>query len=341
MIKNTLLCATLIIVGVLAGCQVETPVVAAEATPEAATAPKAATTEESKPVLNELTPEEERVIVHKGTERPFTGKYEKFDEKGTYICRRCNAALYRSSSKFDAHCGWPAFDDAIPGAVKETPDADGMRVEITCAKCGGHLGHVFRGEGFTDKNTRHCVNSISMSFIPDSEAEKSTADATVVPKTERAIFAGGCFWGVEYYFQKAPGVLETTVGYIGGKTENPTYREVCSHTTGHAEAMEVVYDPAKTDFETLAKLFFEIHDPTQVDRQGPDIGDQYRSAVFYVNDEQKAITEKLIGQLEAKGFKVATQVVPATKFYPAEDYHQQYYEHKGSKPYCHAYTKRF
>lgn len=338
--KN-LLCAMLLIVGVLSGCQVETPVSAAETTPETVTAPKAATTEEPNLVFNELTPEEERVIVHKGTERPFTGKYDKFNEKGTYICRRCNAELYRSESKFDGHCGWPAFDDEIPGAVKQTPDADGMRVEITCAKCGGHLGHVFKGEGFTEKNTRHCVNSISMSFIPDSEAKKSTAEATVEPKTERAIFAGGCFWGVEYHFQKAPGVLKTTVGYIGGKTENPTYREVCSHTTGHAEAMEVVYDPTKTDFETMAKLFFEIHDPTQVDRQGPDIGDQYRSAVFYVNDEQKAITEKLIGQLEAKGMKVATQVVPATKFYPAEDYHQQYYEHKGSKPYCHAYTKRF
>lgn len=320
--------------GLMGGCQVETPVSAAAT--EAA--PAATTKEGDKPVFNELTAEEERVIVHKGTERPFTGKFDKHFEKGTYTCRRCNANLYRSETKFDGHCGWPAFDDEIPGAVKHVPDADGMRVEIVCAACDGHLGHVFKGEGFTKKNTRHCVNSISMSFIPDSEAEKA---ATTEAKTERAIFAGGCFWGVEYFFQKAPGVLKTSVGYIGGKTENPTYKQVCNGDTGHAEAMEVIYDPAKTNFETMAKLFFETHDPTQKGRQGPDIGDQYRSAVFYIGDEQKAITEKLVGELKAKGFDVVTEVVPATKYYPAEDYHQQYYEHKGAKPYCHAYTKRF
>ena len=166
-----------------------------------------------------------------------------------------------------------------------------------------------------------------MKFIPAEKKEEPKPE-----KTEQAIFAGGCFWGVEYHFQKQPGVVKTEVGYIGGKTENPTYQDVCTHTTGHAEGMRVTYDPAKTNFETLAKLFFEIHDPTTVDRQGPDIGDQYRSAVFYLNDEQKATTEKLIQQLKDKGLKVVTQVVPATKFYPAEDYHQQYYEKKQSKP---------
>jgi peptide methionine sulfoxide reductase msrA/msrB len=162
---------------------------------------------------NKLTPEEERVILHKGTEAPFSGKYEKFDHKGTYTCKRCNAPLYRSSDKFDAHCGWPSFDDEIPGAVKRFPDADGLRTEIECAKCGAHLGHVFNGEGFTSKNTRHCVNSISLNFIPASENDV---------KTEKAIFAGGCFWGVEYFFQHAKGVVSTRVGYIGGHTKNPT-----------------------------------------------------------------------------------------------------------------------
>lgn len=121
---------------------------------------------DTTPKYNQLTPEEADVIEHKGTERPFTGEYEETTEKGVYICRRCNAPLYRSEDKFNAHCGWPAFDQEIPGAVKRLPDPDGMRIEIECVNCGAHLGHVFEGEKFTEKNTRHCVNSISMRFIP-------------------------------------------------------------------------------------------------------------------------------------------------------------------------------
>ena len=283
--------------------------------------------------FNTLTLEEENVIIHKGTERPFTGEYENNQEDGIYTCKQCDTPLYNSSDKFDSHCGWPSFDDEIQGAVKRIPDADGSRTEIVCANCEGHLGHVFEGEGFTNKNTRHCVNSISMNFIPTEKSDLLTK--------ETAIFAGGCFWGVEYFMRKEPGVLSTTVGYTGGKTKNPTYEEVCSHSSGHIEAIEIVYDHTKTTFEKLTKLFFEIHDPTQVDHQGPDIGEQYRSEIFYSNEEQKEIAEKLIEILEEKGYRVATKVSKASTFWKAENYHQDYYLNKGSLPYCHGYTKRF
>ncbi|OGF65090.1 MAG: methionine sulfoxide reductase [Candidatus Fischerbacteria bacterium RBG_13_37_8] len=282
---------------------------------------------------NKLTPEEERVIIHKGTELPFSGKFYKFKEKGVYVCKQCNEPLYRSDDKFDSHCGWPSFDAEIPGAVKRIPDADGFRTEIVCAKCGAHLGHVFTGEGYTPKNVRHCVNSISLNFTPVEEE--------VEVKVEKAYFAGGCFWGVEYFFQKEKGVIATNVGYMGGSWQNPTYEQVCKKNTGHAETVEVLYDPAATSFEKLARLFFEIHDPTQLNRQGPDVGDQYRSAIFYVNEEQKKIAEKLIALLEKKDYKVVTEVVEADSFWKAEDYHQSYYMKKEGKPYCHAYQKRF
>ena len=279
-----------------------------------------------------LTPAEERVIVQKGTEAPFSGKFDHFKDAGTYVCRRCGAALYRADDKFDSGCGWPSFDAEIPGAVKRQTDADGQRTEILCAHCGAHLGHVFTGERLTARNTRHCVNSISMDFV-------TQADTT--NRFSRTIFAGGCFWGVEYFLQEAPGVIRTMVGYTGGLTKNPTYEQVCSHTTGHAEAVEVIFDPLQTSFEKLARLFFEIHDPTQVDGQGPDLGNQYRSEIFYVGAEQKATAEKLIGELNSKGWKVATRLEPAGTFWPAETYHRNYYRHKGGQPYCHRPEPRF
>lgn len=287
---------------------------------------------QTKPAYNDLTAEEARVIIKKATEYPFTGLYEKFSGKGTYLCRQCGNALYYSDAKFDAGCGWPSFDDEIDGAVRRQTDADGKRTEILCASCGAHLGHVFTGEGFTPKNTRHCVNSISLDFVP-ARLEAGNYGT--------ALFAGGCFWGVEYFLQKEPGVVAVVSGYTGGHVKNPSYREVCNGTTGHAETVKVTYDVRKTSYEKLLKLFLEIHDPTQVGRQGPDIGDQYRSEIFYKNDEQKKTAEKLLGILKGKGLKIATQVTRATEFYPAEEYHQDYYFRNGKTPYCHAYTQRF
>lgn len=160
-------------------------------------------------------------------------------------------------------------------------------------------------------------------------------------KLEKAIFAGGCFWGVEYYFQQAKGVVSTEVGYTGGTKNNPTYKEVSYEPTGHVEAIEVTYDAAITSYEEMAKLFFEIHDPTQKNGQGPDIGAQYLSVVFYANEAQKQIAEKLISILKDKGYNVATKVQKASKFWPAEEYHQKYYEKESGTPYCHKMVKRF
>ncbi len=281
---------------------------------------------------NKLTDKEKWVILEKGTEEAFTGKFDDHYEKGVYTCRQCSAKLYESSSKFKSACGWPSFDDEIEGAVERKLDADGRRTEILCANCGGHLGHVFLGEKYTGKNMRHCVNSLSMEFVP---AIKNMTEMDI------AIFASGCFWGVEYQLKKSGGIISTTTGYTGGTVENPTYEQVCTGKTGHAEAVQVVFDTSKVTYDDLAKLYFETHDFTQLNRQGPDIGTQYRTEIFYTSQPQKEVAEKLIKLLKAKGHDVVTVLTPAKKFYSAEDYHQDYYKKTGKTPYCHIYKKIF
>ncbi|KAH3767815.1 methionine sulfoxide reductase [Pelomyxa schiedti] len=279
---------------------------------------------------NSLTEAERSVLVGRGTERPHSGRFCDHFERGTYSCRRCGNPLYLYSSKFDSECGWPAFDAEVSkGAVSRRPD--GSRTEITCGKCGGHLGHVFEGEQFTATNTRHCVNSLSLKF---------THQPSEV--LQRALFAGGCFWGVEYYLAKMPGVVSTTCGFTGGRLPNPTYEQVCEGDTGHAETVLVVFDPSRVTYEALCRTFFEIHDPSQLNRQGPDVGDQYRSEVFCFDSGQVAVVESLIKELRSKGQKVQTRAThPAPEFFPAEDYHQEYYFRRGEAPHCHRRTRRF
>lgn len=283
--------------------------------------------------IRQLSDEEKYVLLHKGTQRPFVGKYTDEKSHGVYTCKLCDAPLFDSSAKFDSRSGWPSFDDAIEGAVKRVPDSDGRRVEIVCANCGAHLGHVFEGEGFTSKNTRHCVNSISLNLVKKPDAKKDGLSY--------AYFAGGCFWGVEYFLQKLDGVKEVISGFMGGHVKNPSYYEVVRSNTGHLETVEVIYDNSKISYEELAKAFFEIHDPTQTNGQGPDIGAQYLSVVFVNSEEEKKSVAKLIGELESKGFKVATKIRDKSVFYPADESHQNYYDKKGSRPYCHGYVKRF
>lgn len=278
-----------------------------------------------------LTPDMQNILLHKGTQAPHIGRYTMTDQQGTYLCRLCGLALFRSSDKFMSSCGWPSFDNEIEGTIKHLPDPDGRRTEIVCARCEGHLGHVFHGEALTATNKRHCVNSLSIDFIEDLE----------VTDTEEAIFAAGCFWGPQKLFQELEGVVKTEVGYTGGTLEYPSYDDVCRGNTGHLEAIRVVYDPNKITYQTLTKDFFNIHNPEQNNGQGPDLGHQYLSAIFYYNDTQKESALKLIAMLTHKGFDIATQLYPVVTFWPAEEYHQHYYQKHGKSPYCHVRKNRF
>lgn len=283
--------------------------------------------------FRKLSDAEAEILLRKGTEPPFSGEYTDFDQEGIYSCRQCRAPLYESSAKFKSSCGWPSFDQEILGMVSRVPDADGRRTEIICTHCSGHLGHVFEGEQFTAKNTRHCVNSLSMQFIPMEELDQ---------RIQMAVFASGCFWGTEYWFAQAQGVIATTVGYTGGTIAYPSYQTVCRGQTGHVEAVRVFFDPRQTSYERLVRLFFETHDPSQHNGQGPDIGSQYLSRLYVLNATQQATAEQVIARLAEQGVAVATQIKPFEVFYPEQDpYHQNYYAKKGTLPYCHIYEKKF
>lgn len=281
--------------------------------------------------LVSLTPLARRIVCEKATEPPHTSIEKRTTSHGSYLCRRCGLALFRGSSEFDSGCGWPAFDECISSTVRSLLDADGQRMEVRCQRCDGHLGHVFDGEYLTLKNRRYCINSAVIDAV----------DSTSVLDSEEAIVAGGCFWGVDYYLRQIPGVLKVEVGYTGGVVIHPSYEQVCSGNTGHYEAVRVVYDPSKTDYHSILKRFFEIHDPTQKTGQGPDLGQQYQSAIFYYDQAQYDEAESLIYQLKQKGYDVATGLLQAQVFWKAEAYHQNYYEQQQHKPYCHQPVLRF
>jgi peptide methionine sulfoxide reductase msrA/msrB len=266
--------------------------------------------------LASLPPFVQSVALHKATEAPFGGTFlAKPKTQGTYLCRRCGLGLWSSQHQFISHCGWPSFDERLDTNILELLDNDGIRTEILCARCHSHLGHVFRGEGFTERNQRDCVNSVMLDFVPKLS----------IKDTEEIIVAGGCFWGIQHLFTKQSGVLFTECGYTGGEVLEPTYELVCSGITGHYEAVRVIFDPKIVSSHQLYQAFFNMHNPSQADGQGPDIGLQYQSAIFYYNPRQHAEAEAVIETWQQQAHKVYTKLLPISTFWPAEAYHQHYH----------------
>jgi peptide methionine sulfoxide reductase msrA/msrB len=294
--------------------------------------PKAKVAELAK----KLSPEAYRITQSADTERPFCGTLLDNKEEGVYTCVVCGLPLFSSQHKFKSGTGWPSFyKEFDPEHVARRDDrGHGMvRTEINCARCGAHLGHVF-DDGPEPTGERHCLNSASLKFYKKGDPLPPESRPM---NTETAYFAGGCFWGIEHYFQQGPGVIDAISGYMQGRVDNPNYKQVCGGDTGHAETVKVVFDPDKISYRRLLEAFFRMHDPTELDRQGPDVGEQYRSGLWYTSDAQKREAEAYIQELANSGRfgkrKIVTQVEPARKFYPAEDYHQDYIEKTGRA--CH------
>jgi peptide methionine sulfoxide reductase msrA/msrB len=287
-------------------------------------------------LARKLTPDEQRILLKKGTEPAFCGNLLDNKKDGFYACRLCGLPLFSSEHKFNSGTGWPSFFRPFDRdhVRYEEDSSHGMRrVEIMCNRCGGHLGHVFE-DGPKPTGLRYCLNSASLDFV---EKGADIPEASRPVRTETAYFAGGCFWGVEDQLQQVPGVLDAVSGYMGGRVDHPTYKQVCYTDTGHAETVRVTFDPSRVSYTDLLGWFFKIHDPTQLNRQGPDVGTQYRSAIFAADEAQEKAARAFIErqQNENPRFQkrtIVTQVVrDAGTFWEAEDYHQDYHvKHGGS-----------